>query len=71
MKTPSAVATAVLSVPPESSAARTSPARETTSVPVSGQTTFDLTDAHGRYLVVWITDLGSLASAHVNAVSAS
>jgi serine/threonine-protein kinase len=38
---------------------------------VGGQTTFDLTDAHGRYVVVWITDLGSLTSAHVNAVSAS
>jgi eukaryotic-like serine/threonine-protein kinase len=38
---------------------------------VSGQTTFDLHDAHGRYYVVWITDLGSLASAHVNNVSAS
>jgi eukaryotic-like serine/threonine-protein kinase len=38
---------------------------------VSAQTTFDLTDAHGRYFVVWITDLGPLSSAHVNEVSAS
>jgi len=38
---------------------------------VNAQTTFDLTDAHGRYFVVWITDLGSLSSAHVNEVSAS
>jgi serine/threonine-protein kinase len=38
---------------------------------VSAQTTFDLTDARGRYLVVWITSLGSLSSAHVNDVSAS
>jgi serine/threonine protein kinase len=38
---------------------------------VSAQTTFDLTGAHGRYYVVWITDLGSLSSAHVNNVSAS
>jgi eukaryotic-like serine/threonine-protein kinase len=38
---------------------------------VSAQTTFDLIDANGRYLVVWITDLGSLQSAHVNDVSAS
>jgi hypothetical protein len=38
---------------------------------VGAQTTFDLSDAHGRYLVVWITDLGSLSSAHVNEVSAS
>jgi hypothetical protein len=39
--------------------------------PVSGQTTFDLRDAHARYYVVWITNLGSNASAHVNNVSAS
>jgi hypothetical protein len=38
---------------------------------VSGQTTFDLQGAHGRYYVVWITNLGSLSSAHVNNVSAS
>jgi eukaryotic-like serine/threonine-protein kinase len=38
---------------------------------VGAQTTFDLADAHGHYLVVWITDLGSLSSAHVNDVSAS
>jgi len=38
---------------------------------VGGQTTFDLHDAHGRYYVVWITNLGSLSSAHVNNVSAS
>ena len=38
---------------------------------VSGQTTFDLTNAHGRYVVVWITNLGSISSAHVNNVSAS
>jgi len=38
---------------------------------VNGQTTFDLHDAHGRYYVVWITNLGSLSSAHVNNVSAS
>jgi eukaryotic-like serine/threonine-protein kinase len=38
---------------------------------VGGQTTFDLRDAHGRYYVVWITNLGSLSSAHVNTVSAS
>jgi serine/threonine-protein kinase len=38
---------------------------------VSAQTTFDLSDAHGRYFVVWITDLGSLSSAHVNEVTAS
>jgi eukaryotic-like serine/threonine-protein kinase len=38
---------------------------------VGAQTTFDLSDAHGRYLVVWITDLGSLSSAHVNEVTAS
>jgi hypothetical protein len=38
---------------------------------VGGQTTFDLHDAHGRYYVVWITNLGSLSSAHVNDVSAS
>jgi hypothetical protein len=38
---------------------------------VGAQTTFDLNDARGRYLVVWITDLGPLSSAHVNQVSAS
>jgi serine/threonine-protein kinase len=38
---------------------------------VGAQTTFDLSDARGRYLVVWITDLGPLSSAHVNQVSAS
>ena len=38
---------------------------------VGAQTTFDLTDAHGRYVVVWITNLGSLSSAHVNDVSAT
>jgi serine/threonine-protein kinase len=38
---------------------------------VSGQTTFDLRDAHAKYFVVWITNLGSLSSAHVNGVSAS
>jgi len=38
---------------------------------VNGQATFDLHDAHGRYYVVWITNLGSLSSAHVNDVSAS
>jgi hypothetical protein len=38
---------------------------------VLGQTTFDLQDAHGRYYVVWITNLGSLSSAHVNSVRAS
>jgi eukaryotic-like serine/threonine-protein kinase len=38
---------------------------------VSGQRTFDLRDAHARYFVVWIASLGSLASAHVNDVSAS
>jgi hypothetical protein len=38
---------------------------------VSGTTTFDLQDARGRYYVVWITNLGSLSSAHVNDVSAS
>jgi eukaryotic-like serine/threonine-protein kinase len=38
---------------------------------VSGQTVFDLRDAHARYYVVWITNLGSLSSAHVNNVSAS
>jgi serine/threonine-protein kinase len=38
---------------------------------VSGQTTFDLSDAQARFLVVWITNLGSQASAHVNSVSAS
>jgi len=38
---------------------------------VSGQTTFDLRDAHSQYYVVWITNLGSVSSAHVNNVSAS
>jgi serine/threonine-protein kinase len=38
---------------------------------VASRTTFDVTDAHGRYYVVWITNLGSLASAHVNDVSAT
>ena len=38
---------------------------------VSGQTSFDLQDAHGRYYVVWITNLGQLSSAHVNTVRAS
>jgi len=38
---------------------------------VGGQTTFDLQDAHARYLVVWITNLGPLSSAHVNNISAS
>jgi len=38
---------------------------------VSGQTTFDLRAAHSQYYVVWITNLGSLSSAHVNNVSAS
>ena len=38
---------------------------------VGGQTTFDLNDAHGHYYVVWITNLGSLSSAHVDNVSAS
>src|SRR5207248_11671708 len=38
---------------------------------VSGQATFDLRNAHARYYVVWITNLGPLASAHVNNVSAS
>jgi serine/threonine-protein kinase len=38
---------------------------------VTGQTTFDLRDAHGRYYVVWITNLGPLSSAHVTNVSAS
>jgi eukaryotic-like serine/threonine-protein kinase len=38
---------------------------------VSGQTTFDLGDAHAQYYVVWITNLGPLSSAHVNNVSAS
>jgi eukaryotic-like serine/threonine-protein kinase len=38
---------------------------------VSGQVTFELRDAHARYFVVWITNLGSLASAHVNDVNAS
>ena len=38
---------------------------------ITGQTTFDLSDAHGRYYVVWITNLGPLSSAHVNTVRAS
>ena len=38
---------------------------------VSGQATFDLRNAHARYYVVWITNLGPLASAHVNNASAS
>jgi serine/threonine-protein kinase len=38
---------------------------------VAGQATFDLQDAHAQYFVVWITNLGSLSSAHVNDVSAS
>jgi eukaryotic-like serine/threonine-protein kinase len=41
------------------------------SVTVTGRTTFDLSDAKARYFVVWITNLGSLAQAHVNEVSAS
>jgi hypothetical protein len=37
---------------------------------VNGTTTFALTNAHTRYYVVWITDLGSLSAAHVNEVRA-
>ena len=51
---------------------RDGPFRTVAGSKVAGaQTTFDLTDAHGRYFVVWITDLGSLSSAHVHEVSAS
>jgi eukaryotic-like serine/threonine-protein kinase len=50
----------------------TGPFRAVSDVkPVSGQATFDLRDAHARYFVVWITNLGSLSSAHVNDVNAS
>jgi hypothetical protein len=37
---------------------------------VESRTTFDLNDAHGRYFVVWITDLGNNSRAHVNEVTA-
>ncbi len=37
---------------------------------VAGSTTFRLDGDPGRYLVVWITDLGENASAHVNEVRA-
>ena len=38
---------------------------------VGARTTFDLSGADARYLVVWITNLGPLSQAHVNEVSAS
>jgi serine/threonine-protein kinase len=38
---------------------------------VGARTTFELHDAHGPYLVVWITSLGALSQAHVNEVTAS
>jgi hypothetical protein len=41
------------------------------SATVTGQTTFDLSDARARYFVVWITNLGSSSQVHVNEVSAS
>jgi hypothetical protein len=38
---------------------------------VSGETTFDLTNAHGSYFVVWITNLGTRSQVHVNEVTAN
>jgi len=38
---------------------------------VSGTTHFAVTNATGRYFVVWITDLGDNAQVHVNEVTAS
>jgi hypothetical protein len=38
---------------------------------VGASTTFDVSSSHSQYYVVWITDLGSLSSAHVNEVTAS
>jgi hypothetical protein len=38
---------------------------------VNARTTFTLHDAHGRYFVVWITNLGSRSQVHVNEVTAS
>ena len=37
---------------------------------VGSHTVFTLNDANARYYLVWITDLGSLSSAHVNEVTA-
>jgi hypothetical protein len=38
--------------------------------PVGASTTFSLRGATARYFVLWITDLGTLHSVHVNEITA-
>jgi len=47
-----------------------SPKIDSSKKQVSSSTTFDLRGARARYYIVWITDLGGNASAHVNEVTA-
>jgi serine/threonine-protein kinase len=48
----------------------TEPKIDSSKQQVGSSTTFDLRGARARYYIVWITDLGGNASAHVNEVTA-
>jgi hypothetical protein len=45
--------------------------RVSSSQTVNSQTTFDLGNASGSYVVVWITNLGTMSQVHVNEVTAN